>query len=244
MGTKIKGLRTISTVGGAMLIALCWAIPAGADSIDFDINAAGWVDDAAPRSLYAEWGATSLTPGLHVADTWSSVASPNPLEPLYSDGLLLPGVSVSGLPPKPSSPFPNMQFWLPNFVDSMPLKKVRIQVVFSTTSDTAVPLIMGVDGGALGEAHPCSVGCFGELTYASELQPLVGDSWYFYEDWEIVPNPWYETVNLQVPNGVSMEGVVIETLSTVPVPPAVWLLGSALLGLFAVGRRRGPAAQC
>jgi len=231
MGIR-KGLRTISTVGGVMLVALCWAIPAGADNI----NPAGWYASNAPRSLFAKWEFDNGLPNwTSWADDWGWVPS---ADPLYGNGLYQPAVLVIG---SGGGTHTMLGFQLPNFVDVMPLKKMRIQVTFTPGSGTLAPWIEGVTGlETTAEGDPCSSeDCVGMQTGGvSAYQRPDSDSWYFYEDWEIAPNPWMEQVTLVVPDGISIGQVYIETIST-PVPPAVWLLGSALLGLFAVGRRKG-----
>ena len=37
-------------------------------------------------------------------------------------------------------------------------------------------------------------------------------------------------------------GLVFSTTAPVPLPAAIWLLGSGLLGLFGIGRRKAIAA--
>jgi len=52
------------------------------------------------------------------------------------------------------------------------------------------------------------------------------------------PNPDFEIVKLYVPVEFELQSISIYTESTVvPVPAAVWLFGSGLLGLVGVARR-------
>jgi len=51
------------------------------------------------------------------------------------------------------------------------------------------------------------------------------------------PNPDWEIVQIFVPDGSALHQVVIDTIST-PLPPAVWLLGTALAGLMVIARRQ------
>jgi len=57
------------------------------------------------------------------------------------------------------------------------------------------------------------------------------------ESWEMFPNPDSEIVKIFAPTEFELVSIEIHTQS-VPIPAAVWLLGSAILGLAAVSRRR------
>jgi len=255
----MKGLRTISTVGGAALVALCWAGSAAAVITGHDD--AGWYASGQDRSLIAEWRFDS-DPGSNteVADSWAWRSGPG--EPLLGGGSMSPDVEYTNLTyntggwtggtvddPAAGS----MRFWLPNFIDEMPIKHVRVQVEFNETANPKEFWGVNPDGvwgysdlpghGCYFDSGTASGGCAGDFVggYFEGDETKV---WYSQDNWKIEPNPYAEYIDMEIPKDVWIDRVVIETISTVPVPPAVWLLGSALLGLLAVGRRRGPAAQC
>ena len=50
------------------------------------------------------------------------------------------------------------------------------------------------------------------------------------------PNPDFEIVKIFAPAAFELESIRIETQS-IPLPQAVWLLGSGLIGLLAVRRK-------
>lgn len=122
---------------------------------------------------------------------------------------------------------------LPNFLDVQPFKK--IEAVFFSENDTNVfPSIDSIRGfevpnqSFLGEKIGSSVAC------------ETGESCRWAEEWYMEPNPFAEIFNIFVPSEFELTRLEIHTQS-IPVPPAIWLLGSALLGLVAVGRIRNTA---
>ena len=46
---------------------------------------------------------------------------------------------------------------------------------------------------------------------------------------------------IQDPNFHTFDNIVVNPVSPVPLPAAVWLFGSALIGFVGLGRRRKPA---
>ena len=54
----------------------------------------------------------------------------------------------------------------------------------------------------------------------------------------VVGDVWFDADTLALPEPTFVGATV--TVSAVPVPPAVWLFGSGLLGLVGVARRRSP----
>lgn len=122
-------------------------------------------------------------------------------------------------------------FFMPNFIDPLPLKLMRIQVTYADPGPE--PLVTGII--ASDPSGPVAT-MRGEHFVPGSV-PLTGLS-YFYEDWHLWPNPDWEIAQIFVPDGAMLEQVVVHTLSTVPLPPAVWLLGSALVGLAVVARQR------
>lgn len=116
------------------------------------------------------------------------------------------------------------QFLVPNIVDELPLKLLRVQLTWEGT--TAPPILIdpiGAEG---------SAGVNGVVTFASTpnvyTQP---DGGYQYFDIEFRPNPDYEWINVTLPENAELVQVVIDSISTVPEPATLVLLA---LGTFAV----------
>jgi hypothetical protein len=115
-------------------------------------------------------------------------------------------------------------FDVPNFVDEMPIKYLRIQLTWEGT--TAPPL--GVDSTGFEGSTPVS----GLVTFAST--PLVftqPDGGYQYFDLEYIPNPDYETITVQVADGAQLVQVVIDSVS-VPEPATIGLLAFGTLAML------------
>ena len=124
--------------------------------------------------------------------------------------------------------FNTYRFFMPNFIDPLPVKKMRVQVTYF--GDTVS--IAGIEA-----FDPDGMQEIRKLDHVEDTAYTV-DASYFYEDWELYPNPDYEFVLIDVPYDSTLHQVVIDTVSTVPVPGAVWLLGSGLVGF--IGLKRKP----
>ncbi|WP_186804715.1 PEP-CTERM sorting domain-containing protein [Limihaloglobus sulfuriphilus] len=115
-------------------------------------------------------------------------------------------------------------FEVPNFVDEMPIKYLRIQLTWQNV--TTPPL--GVNSEGVEGTSPVP----GVVTFASN--PLVftqPDGGYQYFDLEYRPNPDYETISVQLAQDAVLVQAVIDSVS-VPEPASLGLL---LVGsLFAV----------
>jgi hypothetical protein len=125
------------------------------------------------------------------------------------------------------------QFMLPNFVDELPLKLLRIQVAWTGT--TQPPLGVSGYGLDIGQHIP------GVVTVAST--PLVftqPDGGYQFFDMEFRPNPDMEWVYVTVPSDGHLDQVVIDTIS-VPEPAMLGLL--ALGGLALIRHRLRPTTS-
>lgn len=127
------------------------------------------------------------------------------------------------------------EFVIPNFYDPLPMKKINIsmQGANSGASEFALPGVLDIIGADSdynngGPALPV----FGSFVSGTISPTLVT------EYWEMFPNPDFEIVKLYVPVEFELQSISIYTESTVvPVPAAVWLFGSGLLGLVGVARR-------
>jgi hypothetical protein len=125
------------------------------------------------------------------------------------------------------------EFTIPNFFDQEPMKKVWITMsgANSGAQGSDIPYVFDIIGSDTlgGPSYPV----FGSLISGSKTPTLV------QEYWEMFPNPDWETVKLYVPTAFELQRIIIDTQSTaVPIPAAIWLFGSGMLGLVAVARRR------
>ena len=116
-----------------------------------------------------------------------------------------------------------MTFNIPNWIDLEPFKLLRLQVTYTgPTPGTDVFGFLGV----VGTADLVSE------TLVNTVPGTVGQSLYFYQDWELRPNPDWEQVVLFLQPGTFIDQVVIDTIS-IPEPSSI-VLGA--MGLLAIGR--------
>ena len=127
----------------------------------------------------------------------------------------------------------NLSFNVPNWIDQEPYKFLRLQVTYTgTTPGTTVFGVLGAPGETDSVDEVLLDTVFG----------TAGNSLYFYQDWELRPNPDWDQVVLFVPPGTFIDQVVIDTIST-PEPSSIAL--AAIMALSALGwkaRRRRTAA--
>jgi hypothetical protein len=125
------------------------------------------------------------------------------------------------------------EFKIPNFYDPLPLKTVDITVLGEATDPGGknIPDVLNVVG---------SDSLYGEPSPAVSVQGMfqngTSDSTQVWELWHLYPNPDHETVTIFVPTTFDLESIHIVTQS-VPLPPAVLLLGSTLFGLVFLRRK-------
>jgi hypothetical protein len=116
-------------------------------------------------------------------------------------------------------------FYMPNFVDPLPQKLMRIQVTYSNPE----PFVAGM------QIFDPIIGVIAQpVANVSGTPNNPAADGYFYEDWEIAPNPDYEIVDIYVPTGSLLHQVVIDTVS-LPEPATMTLLA---VGALAMIRRR------
>ncbi len=119
----------------------------------------------------------------------------------------------------------SLSFKVQNFVDQMPQKLGRIQFTFDSAVVAFLPPdVFNVAGVIGGQELP---GTFGQLQ--------VVDSRHAYVDFTMIPNPWWEHIDVFVPFGTTLDEVVIDTIS-IPGPGALAILSVA--GLMTGGARR------
>jgi hypothetical protein len=118
-------------------------------------------------------------------------------------------------------------FNVPNFVDELPLKKLRVQL---TWEGTTYPSRLVVSG--YGYDPEKAFAFSPTLTYAST--PLVftqPDGGYQYFDLEFKPNPDYETVSIYTTPEMELQQVMIDSIS-IPEPATIGILGIGGMGLI------------
>lgn len=126
-----------------------------------------------------------------------------------------------------------LDFYIPNFVDPLPEKLLRIQYVFerSLLPDPGVQVI-GFDptvGSVLGMMVQTSFQTDSFLTNGVFLT-------YGLQDWVIHPNPDYERITITGAVGSGLREIKIDTIS-IPEPATLLLSGLAILGLCLTRRR-------
>lgn len=212
--------RFFSIVLGA--IALCGINPASADDL-FPPDFRGL-----PGSMTAEWDFG------------------DPANPDYADSFNLtelPGADV--FPVYPLAELINLSWtvadgdggWfglggggivniaMPNFIDQLPRKEIWVQIKY-------------VPGGA--SPYVTAVEAFDEEA-GQVLGTLNGsidnpDFGFRVESWQILPNPDFELIQIYVPAAVTIDQVVVDTISTVPEVSTLALCGGSIL-VLAVGAR-------
>lgn len=134
------------------------------------------------------------------------------------------GPTVTDITPAIGATGTVLEIFIPNFVDPLPLKKLRIQVTYEPGSSGLDPLVVGVTG--VDDPAGTVPGIL--VDHVVDDEDPSDTLAYFYEDWVVYPNPDYELIELFVPFGVTLDEVIVDTVSTVPVPGALYLFASAL----------------
>jgi hypothetical protein len=102
------------------------------------------------------------------------------------------------------------------------------------TDDNILEVLDADDGGANTVWHENSFSGYPFLLRADGIRILDAMDFSLYSDLSGVPLSGFDGDG----NLINLEGAIVQDLSAVPVPAAIWLFGSGLLGLIGIARKR------
>ena len=120
-------------------------------------------------------------------------------------------------------------FQTPLFLGDVNNIRFRVQVSWDAGASGVLPQVIGLQDE--GDANGYNVIAGTLLDRNVDLQNR-----YFYEDWIINSNEDFVTI-MVFTGGENISSAVIDTISAVPIPPALYLFGSGLLVLIRVARK-------
>jgi hypothetical protein len=127
------------------------------------------------------------------------------------------------------------EFVIPNFYDPLPKKTIRVSMEGANSGATEPERARVLD--IIGADSDFNTGG-PALPVDAQFDDGSGTSSVVKELWVMHPNPDFEIVKIFSPYEFELQSIYIETQSTIPVPAAVWLFGSGLIGMIAIARRR------
>jgi hypothetical protein len=174
-----------------------------------------------PLSVFAHW---QLDP------TGTNALVLNPADPTQYDWVddSDPATFLDPLPVSAVVTGPDYQFDLPNFVDDLPIKYMRLQVTW-LNDPTPLPIV------GLSAFDPTGT-VTSSVVFSSPVLTVdpAAAIYYQYHDIEFKPNPDFERWVIISPNAPIIQ-VVADTVSTVPEPATLSLIA---LGSLAFLRKR------
>lgn len=202
MNTYVK--NHISLVALIAVLAFSWGTVYGDD-----LNPPPYRGD--PLSVHVHW---ALDPtGVFSLVQFSSVDDSDPSTNLIS----FPPTFVS------DPALGKVDLRIPNFIDQEPIKYLRLQLTWIGTAQ--LPLNILSHAWDAGNPVP------GILTGTSPLV-VTPVGYYQYYDFQYQPNPDFEEIHIYLPPDASITQVVVDSVSTVPEPATIGLLGMGILGLL------------
>jgi hypothetical protein len=219
-----------------------WLTTNGAVVAD-DLFPAPWRGQ--PRTTLAEWDfvtAANPTPPDGTLTTVVGDSGGVPMAEMESDLVWDPVFNGSWHTRPEPPPLINTFVYLeiPNWIDQEPLKLIQIQITaqprFTGPGIIEMPFVVDVGGisGGTGAGHTSQRINFSEL----EIDPVDG-IWHRTETWQIRPNPDQEVITLDIPQDSLLTQIVVDTISFVPEPGTMILVGVAMASLGTVrGRAR------
>jgi hypothetical protein len=205
MKTQIKN-QFVLFLTAAVALAFSWSIARGDDLTPPSYR-------GNPLSVNAQW---NFVPGSTILNLtgWSSVDDTDPTTNLYPNFLPDPTITPNG---------GIYQLQLPNWVDNMPLKNMRLQLAWGGTNQVPFNIFsQGLDG---------TNSVFATITGTSSVIPTSA-GFYQYVDFQFLPNPDFERINVELPSTNYMTQIVVDTVSTIPEPATMGLFGLGTLGLL------------
>jgi len=205
MNTSKKNVR--------LVIALSVFVFSSTFSLADDLTPPTYRGD--PLSVHGHW---NLIPGSTILNltnsSWVDDTDPTTtLHPLTFSNPVQPGAPGQ------------YQFQLPNWIDTLPIKYMRVQLTWMGDLNPPISLAsQAMDG---------TTTIWGQIVNTSPLQvDAAGIKAYQFFDLIFQPNPDFERVNITLnPNSV-LSQVVIDTVSTVPEPATMGLLGFGAMALL------------
>ena len=181
-----------------------------------------------PLSVHGHWQLDPATNNL-VLIAFSSVDDADPsttLHPLLPENIVEPQDAPDGISKE-------YKLHLPNFIDDLPIKHMRLQLTWAFTPDP--PTIIDISGVEGTSTVPGTIVSTSPVTPLPPTPPLSLDTFYQYYDIEFTPNPDIERWTVVLPpNGLLVQAVA-DTISTVPEPSTLALLS---LGSLTFLRKR------
>jgi hypothetical protein len=195
----------------------------------------------APVSVYSEWDfSTSFS---QFPSQFSFGQDPDghtgPIAPYLDKQPLATFVPLGGMN-FGMNPSDLYTFCVPNWIDEIELKCMRIQLTYMFTPSApgahpAVKNIMAFDLSFVEPSNPMGMVPPGNITNKAVSTPdeFAPDKFHQLSDWQIIPNPDWEKFEVHVPVGVMLQQVVVDTIS-IP-EPAAFLFGGVVCGVIGLG---------
>ena len=166
-----------------------------------------------PLSVHAHWQNIDGTANLTLTDYHFE----DDMDPSTT---LSPLVPIDYIVPSDAGEY---KFHLPNWIDEMPIKHMRLQLTWTGNSAPPIEILLnGVEG-----TSPVP----GTIVSTSPVTPTPAGASYQFYDIEFKPNPDFERWSVFLPEQAFLVQAVADTVSTVPEPATVTLLlfGSLVL---------------
>ncbi len=199
MKTQIKNQIQTVVLAATIVMAVSWGIAFGDDFAPPSYR-------GNPLSVQAEWQLLAGTNFLSLTQSnWVDDADPTTtLSPVPFSNQVQ---QVNG----------NYQFQLPNWIDQLQIKYMRVQL---TWEQSLLPPV-NIFSQAMDGANSIN----GVITFTSPVTyDASGIKAHQYIDFTFQPNPDFERINVQMQPNSLLTQVVVDTVSTVPEPATITLL--------------------